>query len=301
MANNIRKRRTKLHVRSLRHLKHPQTGEPFLYIYMRKDGWFLVSQLASHVFGVTLDCLLLRIRCAVSQLTSNKRKYMRFSRCTTIYDPVILEQIRSSGVSDQTIRKSRMVVDMHTTRLLMRSFDDATQGRMLCLFEAILDLCFGPPDGLFHSRMDRNPLDNTCSTPVIYCDDQRHFQCDCGKNYQVLGGKELVKEKTFDRDSDLIMGTPRRKRRRTTRITPTEKLKILSIYNYKCATCSTSIGTCLDKNKGIIIPYEVDHKLERSRGGSNATNINLQPLCLNCHQRKTFLNTQSPFEPFIHS
>jgi len=294
-TENTNKRKRKLHVRCLRNLRHPKTGEPFLYIYMKKDGWFLASQLASHVFGVSLDCIMLRIKCAISSLSSNKRKYMRFSRCKSVYDPVILNQIYQYGVKRETMRKSRVVIDMHTTRLLIRSFDQKTNGKMFHLFEAILDLCFGPPDGLFHSTIKGNPLESRQTLQSI--DKEKHyFQCSCGNHYVVGKDQQAIQQINISQEIETMLNQPRRKKRRNTRITASERFYVLSMFNYKCAVCKTSIGVKSKQNSGKIIPFEIDHRLERCRGGSNSVTSNLQPLCLKCHKFKTMDESKKPFE-----
>ena len=291
----MKKKDRKLHVRPLINLRNRSTNEPFVYIYMKKDGWFLASQLASHVFDVSLECIMLRIRCAMSQISSNKRRYMRFSRCTTLHDPIIINQIIQSGVLRETIRRNRIVVDMHTTRFLIRSFDEHTNGKMFHLFESILDLCYGPPDGIFHSRLDRNPLEIP-ETPHIISNSETCFQCSCGKHYKVLDKNTKIEEISFENDLDLVMGQPRRKKRRNTKITPSERLYILSLYDHKCSHCKTTIGKHKEgSKKGNIIPFEVDHRIERCKGGNNDIKTNLRPLCLRCHRYKTLDENRKPF------
>lgn len=56
-----------------------------------------------------------------------------------------------------------------------------------------------------------------------------------------------------------------------------EKQSIASMYDYKCNTCRTGL---------VERDFQIDHKIPISRGGKNSVE-NLQPLCLNCHKRKS--------------
>lgn len=56
-----------------------------------------------------------------------------------------------------------------------------------------------------------------------------------------------------------------------------EKQSIASTYNYKCAVCRTDL---------VEREFDCDHKLPIANGGKNSIE-NLQPLCKNCHKKKT--------------
>jgi len=59
------------------------------------------------------------------------------------------------------------------------------------------------------------------------------------------------------------------------RIRLNEWMKILEIHKYKCADCGK-------KGRQHLT---IDHVIPISAGGSN-TGINIQPLCVRCHERK---------------
>lgn len=56
-----------------------------------------------------------------------------------------------------------------------------------------------------------------------------------------------------------------------------EKQSICSAYNYKCNVCGTDL---VDRE------FDIDHKIPIANGGKNSIE-NLQPLCKNCHKKKT--------------
>jgi len=56
-----------------------------------------------------------------------------------------------------------------------------------------------------------------------------------------------------------------------------EKQSICSAYNYKCNDCKTEL---------VERDFDIDHKIPIAKGGKNSIE-NLQPLCKNCHKKKT--------------
>jgi hypothetical protein len=309
----------RLYVRPFRKLQHPKTGAPFLYIYWKRDGWFLVKQLAEHVLNVTYHALRFRIWCAMSELPGNTRKkWKRLCRCIPLRHPAVRDQIEKAGVNATTMLDSNIyMVDLQTTRYILKSYDTQTKGNMFRLFEAMLELCYGPPDGIYSISTNGNPLSpiNPYAYPKDYVPmidfEKDYFECECGRHYGLSVDNGQVQKQEGDYDNDSVYNYPKRgsgeRRRRNTSVTTREKMWLLAAQKYKCNACGTPIGTLYNtssedhtpktKNKiKKVVPFEVDHRIERSRGGCNDPMINLQALCLNCHRYKTMEAMRRPFE-----
>lgn len=290
-------KRKKLYVRPFRKLKHPVTGAPFLYIYWKKDGWFLVKQLADHVLGVPYSALKFRIWTALQDLPGNtRRKWKHLCRCIPIEHKQVLKQIKMTGVSAVTDLDNQMyLVDLQTTRYILKSYETKTNGRMFSLFEAILELCYGPPDDIFKISVNDNPLRPLNNHTSVIDFDKEYFQCECGRHYALSDDNGHVEHMEGLTDS-LIGHSMKRKKRRRTGVTGKEKMWLLANQKYKCNVCNSPIGTTAGSSDGNVIPFDVDHKIEVSRGGCNSVKINMQALCLNCHRWKTLEHGERPFD-----
>lgn len=276
----VKRRRKKiLYVRPLKGMNHPVTRVPMVYIRWKNDGWFLLGQIAEHILRTTESKLYFHVWCAIGAskqrnpqtknlITGNKAPHrLRQCRIELITHPEIKEQLHRCGVDVETfMRVGRRAIDLQGARSILMSWD-AYGGKLTRLFESIGMLAKG-----------------TLET------------CPCGHGYK--------RKKTS------------LKRRRDTRVTQRERFHIAGVQGYACARCGDPIGQPhsvsysgeshdayssslfpTEISNGELIPFEVDHRLEFSRGGSNHT-LNLRALCLSCHSVVTRRYFEKPFESY---
>ena len=295
------RRKKQIYVRPLKGLDHPRTKVPFVYIRWKGDGWFLLEQIAEHILHTTEHALHFRIWCAIAssisrnpeghRIKGNKApKRLQRCRLELLTHDEIKRQVLACGVRcSSPLRECPRMIDVQGARYVLSSYD-SFGGRLIRLFEAIIQLCC-------HSMSDYEEEHN----------GKRDGQLTVGTTVTqwvkngVLITPTALRPISNGQVSEEHRSKRRRGRRRNTKVTQKERFHVLAMQRYLCAGCKTSIGWRMENeedNSGTIVPFEIDHKLEFCRGGSSHV-LNLQALCLNCHADKTRTYFQRPFAPYL--